>query len=158
MASSVSHVGNPLTLIAVFASLSEAVSTAALPFLGDAPDERGILIWFVVLFPSALVLLFFATLWLSPQKLYGPGDFKSDEGYLAAQQTLKTTETYVPAGDAAEKLRGFWKPGGTVDETNARSLEEWLAENHVGTSSITAFLASEEFRAERDRAIAHFGL
>ncbi len=152
------HVGNPLTLIAVFAGLSEAVSAAALPFIDESGAARLILVWFVVLFPSGLVLLFFVTLWASPQKLYGPGDFQSDGGYLAAQRTVKITEAYVPAGDAAEKLRKFWKPDGKVNAANGRQLEEWLEQNQVSTSSITAFLASEEFKADRERAIAHFGL
>ena len=61
MAGTPGHVGNPLTLIAIFAGLSEAVSAAALPFLEAAAQDR--LVWFVTLFPCGLVVLFFVT-WL----------------------------------------------------------------------------------------------
>jgi hypothetical protein len=157
MAGAPGHVGNTLTLIAVFAGVSEAVSAAALPFIKD-PGSQEILLLFVTLFPSALVALFFLTLWISPARLYGPGDFKSDEGYLAAQTTLRISEVYIPTGDAARKLRDFWKPGGSVDEANAKALQEWLSTNDVGTNSIAAFLASEEYRKAREQAVAHFSL
>lgn len=154
MASAPGYVGNPLTLIAVFAGLSETVSAAALPFIAGEPLDR--LIWFVTLFPSALVALFFITLWLSPAKLYGPGDYKSDESFLST--ISKTTGVYAPASDAEIKLRNFWKPGGVVNEENAKALQHWLIANDVGTDSIANFLASTEFKVQRQEAVAHFGL
>jgi hypothetical protein len=142
--------------MAVFSGLSEAVSAAALPFL-KAEDQLP-LILFVTLFPSTLLLLFFLTLWISPQRLYGPSDFRSDEGYLAAQRVVKTSEVYVPGGVPAQKLRDFWKPGGIVNQANASKLRDWLAANNMDTNSIATFLAWEEYEEDRKRAVADFSL
>jgi hypothetical protein len=140
--------------MAVFAGLSEAVSAAALPFItGEAQDR---LIWFVTLFPSALVALFFVTLWASPRRLYGPGDFKSDEGYLAAQMTL-VSQVKIQ-GDAARKLRLFWKTDGNINEANAKALQKWMQDNGIGTDLITVFITAQEYAEDRDRAVAHFAL
>jgi hypothetical protein len=155
MASPPGHVGNPLTLMAVFAGLSEAVSAAALPFVDGEAQDR--LIWFVTLFPSALVALFFLTLWISPRRLYGPGDFKTDEGYLAAQTTL-VSQVKIQ-GDATRKLRSFWKPdGSSVNEANAKALLKWMQDNDIGTDLITVFITAQEYAEDRDRAVAHFAL
>ena len=156
MAAPPSHVGNPLTLLAVFASISEAVSAAALPFLNEAPDDRIVLIWFVVLFPSALVLLFFGTLWVAPARLYGPGDYKSDEAFLSTIK--KRTDVYSADDDSAKKLRDFWKPGGVVDPANGKALLDWMIANGVGTSSIALFLRSADYRTQRDKAVADLNL
>jgi hypothetical protein len=152
MAGTPGHVGNPLTLIAIFAGLSEAVSAAALPFLEAAAQDR--LVWFVTLFPCGLVVLFFVTLWVWPGKLYGPGDYKTDEAFLS---TI-SKGVYASTGDAAQKLRAYWKPGGVVNEVHAKALQAWLLSNNAGTDSIAEFLASAEYKDQRDRAVAHFGL
>ena len=156
MAGTPGHVGNPLTLMAVFAGLSEAVSAAVLAS-GEAVVQLPLTL-FVTLFPSTLLFLFFLTLWISPQRLYGPGDFRTDEGYLAAQKVVRTSEVYVPGGVPAEKLRDFWKPGGKVDAANAAKLRDWLAANNMDTSSIATFLALEEYEQDRKRAVDHFSL
>jgi hypothetical protein len=142
--------------MAVFAGLSEAVSAAALPFIDSSAQDR--LIWFVTLFPSVLVVLFFLTLWVSPRKLYGPGDYKTDEAFLAAQGTIRISEVYAPASDTAQKLRNFWKPGGIVNEENAKALQDWLRRNEIGIDSITLFLTSQDYKAQRERAVADLRL
>lgn len=61
---------NPISIIAVFAALSEASATTVLPYLDD--DNRQIYIWFLIAFPSALVILFFLTLNFNNKVLYNP--------------------------------------------------------------------------------------
>ena len=61
MAEQRSHVSNPLTLMAIFAGLSESVGAAVLPLADAAAQEK--LVWFVILFPTVLMALFFVTLW-----------------------------------------------------------------------------------------------
>lgn len=63
---------NPISVIVIFAGLSEASATGVLPYL-DA-DTRQIYIWFLIAFPSALVLLFFLTLNFNHKALYGPSN------------------------------------------------------------------------------------
>lgn len=157
MAEGRGHVGNPLTLIAVFAGLSEAVSAAALPFVEGAGQTP--LIWFVILFPSALVLMFFVTLWTTPNRLYGPADFRTDEGFMAAQGGF-AVET-PPRGaqdDAASRLRAFWRPAGVVDPQNERRLRAWLDRQAFETRSLTVFLSDSDYETARRRAVAELGL
>lgn len=61
---------NPVTIIAIFAALSEASATSVLPYLGE--QDRKIYIWFLIAFPSALVVMFFLTLNFNPTALHEP--------------------------------------------------------------------------------------
>lgn len=74
---------NPLGIIALFIVLIYGFAALTLGMTSTLqPTERLPLVWFLVLFP-VLVLAAFA--WLVSQhheKLYAPGDFKSDDGFL----------------------------------------------------------------------------
>lgn len=63
---------SPISIIAMFAALCEASATAVLPHLDEG--NRQIYIWFLIAFPSALVVLFFLTLNFNSQVLYDPHD------------------------------------------------------------------------------------
>ncbi len=54
------RISNPMTIIAIFATLSETSAAISLPFLDN--KEREIYIWFLISFPFYLLFLFFATL------------------------------------------------------------------------------------------------
>jgi hypothetical protein len=75
-------VDNPLTIIAIFSGITEVVASAALPFLGGS--AQSVFVWFLFLFPFALVGAFFATLNFNPRVLYAPGDYKDEKHFLAA--------------------------------------------------------------------------
>lgn len=75
---------NPLTIIAIFAGIVEVSSTTVLPFIGE--EVQKIYIWFLMVFPSLLVVSFFATLNLNNKVLYAPSDFQSDDGYHKANR------------------------------------------------------------------------
>lgn len=76
-------VRNPLTVISLFVLLVEAIATTTLLQL---PETRSVevLIWFVVLFPTMIAMLFFGTLWFKHARLYSPMEFRSDEAFLKA--------------------------------------------------------------------------
>lgn len=61
---------NPTTVIALFAGLSEASAATVMPYLDG--DTRQIYIWFLIAFPSALVIMFFLTLNFNHSALYPP--------------------------------------------------------------------------------------
>jgi hypothetical protein len=63
---------NPISIIAMFAALCEASATTVLPYLDE--DSRQIYIWFLIAFPSILVVLFFLTLNFNHHVLYAPHD------------------------------------------------------------------------------------
>ena len=76
----VSKVSNPLTIIAIFAGLAEASGKAILPFL--APAVQAQYIWFLMLFPTLLVILFFVTLLKDHHVLYSPSDYKDQDDFV----------------------------------------------------------------------------
>lgn len=61
---------NPISVIALFAALSEASAATVLPYLDS--DSRQIYIWFLIVFPSTLVVMFFLTLNFNAKVLYAP--------------------------------------------------------------------------------------
>jgi hypothetical protein len=71
---------NPLTIIAIFAGIAEISGTAILPFIEGA--NQSMYVWFLMVFPIILVLLFFITLNFNHKVLYAPSDFRSDENFL----------------------------------------------------------------------------
>ncbi|WP_085678223.1 MULTISPECIES: hypothetical protein [unclassified Pseudomonas] len=75
---------NPLTIIAIFAGIVEVSSTTVLPFISEEVQKT--YIWFLMVFPSLLVLSFFATLNWNNKALYAPSDFQTDDGYHRANK------------------------------------------------------------------------
>ena len=64
------HLLNPISIIAIFAALCEASATTVLPYLDN--ENRHVYVWFLIAFPSALVVMFFLTLNFNTKVLYGP--------------------------------------------------------------------------------------
>lgn len=73
-------VKNPLSVIALFASIAETSGVAILPFVES--ENQVLFIWFLMLFPFALIILFFATLNYNHKVLYAPSDYKNDKSFL----------------------------------------------------------------------------
>jgi hypothetical protein len=91
MIENIKAVNNPLTIIAIFAALAEIAGTVALKLV--APELQVIFIWFVMLFPILLVLLFFLTLNYNPKVLYAPSDFRNEENFLSTIRGGKELST-----------------------------------------------------------------
>lgn len=71
---------NPMTLIAIFATLSETSAAISLPFLDD--QDREYYLWFLISFPFYLLLLFFVTLNFNYRSLYSPSDFRKNKHFV----------------------------------------------------------------------------
>lgn len=139
MAAEVQKVSNPLSLIAYFAGVSESVALCVLPILGKTsgtlPEP---LIWFVVLFPTLIVVLFFATLNFNRIVLYAPSDFSDERHFVESLEG-----SYAAPDQVEEALRSFWKPDGSSrDLTNEERLRDWMIRNGYEDVSVTAFLYS----------------
>jgi len=80
MIEQIKPVGNPLTIVAIFAALAEILSTVALGLLD--PELQKTFIWFVMLFPVAIVAIFFLTLNYNPKVLYAPKDFVNEAHFI----------------------------------------------------------------------------
>lgn len=74
------RITNPMTVIAIFATLSETSAAISLPFLDD--EERELYVWFLISFPFYLLLLFFATLNFNYRSLYAPSDFEKGKHFI----------------------------------------------------------------------------
>jgi hypothetical protein len=81
---------NPITVIAIFATLSETSAAVTLPFLDD--DERDVYIWFLISFPFYLLFLFFATLNFNYRSLYAPSDYEKGEHFIEALGDMESRE------------------------------------------------------------------
>jgi hypothetical protein len=73
---------NPISIIAVFALITETSAAVSLPFLDN--EERKIYIWLLISFPFFLSFLFFITLNFNYRSLYAPSDFENDDNFLKA--------------------------------------------------------------------------
>lgn len=80
MVEKIGPVRNPLTIIAIFAGIAEISGTAVLPFVD--PSLQSVYIWFLILFPGLLVVLFFLTLNFNHRVLYAPSDFQDENNFL----------------------------------------------------------------------------
>lgn len=87
-------ISNPISVIAIFAFISETSAAISLPFLNNS--EREIYVWFLISFPFYLILLFFITLNFNYRALYAPSDFDNDKNFLKAFE-----ETTPPTPDAS---------------------------------------------------------
>jgi hypothetical protein len=80
MIEKIGSVKNPLTIIAIFAGIAEVSGTTVLPFI--TPQNQGIFIYFLIIFPTILIILFFVTLNFNNKALYAPSDFSNEENYI----------------------------------------------------------------------------
>ncbi|MEZ6969596.1 hypothetical protein ACB040_10010 [Aeromonas sp. S11(2024)] len=99
----ITTIKNPLTIIAIFAGIVEISATLVLPFIGA--DIQAIYIWFLIGFPSCLVVMFFLTLNFNNSVLYAPSDFTNDEGFLASNNKSKVKEVTVESTLAQQGFR-----------------------------------------------------
>lgn len=96
---------NPLGIIALFIVLIYGVAglvTASSGLLTSS--ERLPLIWFLVLFPIIVLIVFAWLVSRHSNKLYGPNDFKDDANYLkaltaVASLTAATTKSETPTSE-----------------------------------------------------------
>ena len=161
MALQIKQVSNPLTLIAIFASLAEIAATAVLPLLDGA--VQGVFVWFVMLFPALLVILFFITLNCNHLVLYAPSDYADETNFLRAlfgdeRVGDVTIEGYGSEAAIQAKLRQFWKPSETVNSANEKILQDWLMANALPGLSITSFLYGANYATARQQAVGALNL
>ncbi len=84
MTDRVGHIKNPLTIIAIFAGLAEVGGTVVLPLLQQR--TQSVYVWFLMLFPTLLVGVFFWVLYNKHHVLYAPSDFRDDSTFRDVMQ------------------------------------------------------------------------
>lgn len=115
-------VKNPLTIIAVFAGLAEVSGTAVLPLIHK--DIQHIYVWFLMLFPIILVILFFGTLNFNHRTLYAPSDFRDDEGFFRALTPAEQRQKVEK--EAAEEVGAQPVIGDAVAPEAAQQKQQFL--------------------------------
>lgn len=92
-------VRNPLSVIAMFVVLVETISTVTLDRVVSSYYIAIPLVYFCVLFPTLVAVLFFVTLWWKHQFLYSPMEYRTDEAFLSAMARLNRVEARQEASD-----------------------------------------------------------
>lgn len=77
-------VSNPLTIIGIFAGIAEVAGTIVLPSLNY--ELQMVFIYYVMLFPIFLVVVFFIVLWKKPAVLYAPSDYNDERNFMELMQ------------------------------------------------------------------------
>lgn len=77
-------ISNPLTIVAIFASIAETAGTVVLPLVRQ--ELQNVFIVYVMALPILVVVLFFITWNFNPKVLYSPNDFTDESNYM---ETLK---------------------------------------------------------------------
>jgi hypothetical protein len=80
MIESIKKVSNPLTIIAIFAALAEVNGTVAIGLVNS--NLQPTFIWFIICFPTLLIILFFLTLNFNPKVIYAPSDFRDEINFV----------------------------------------------------------------------------
>ncbi len=93
MTEKIGLVKNPLTIIAIFAGIAEVSGTIVLPFIAEG--NQAIFVWFLMIFPSLLVVVFFLTLNFNSKALYAPSDYQNEDNYLQIHRYDKATKEEV---------------------------------------------------------------
>ena len=96
-------IDNPLTVIGIFAGVSE-ISMGAVAAL--SPELRPVFLWFVVLFPPFLISLFFITLNFNHKVLYAPSDYRDDSAFVGLARA-STEDASKGLNEALEKLEAI---------------------------------------------------
>lgn len=84
MQNKVGVIKNPLSVIAIFAGIAEISGTMVLPHI--EPSNQELYIWFLMIFPFTLVVLFFITLNWNYKVLYAPSDFEDEDNFVNLQK------------------------------------------------------------------------
>ena len=87
------RISNPLTVVAIFSGLAEAFATLAL--INVPHDIQQIFVFFVMAFPTLIVLIFFAVLNWNHTVLYAPGDFEDEAMYLESMRLKRSIKSEI---------------------------------------------------------------
>jgi hypothetical protein len=130
------RITNPMTIIAIFAALSETSAAVSLPFLDQ--EERELYVWFLISFPFYLLLLFFATLNFNYKSLYAPSDFEKGKHFMKVMDDVGRSEKKASGkpseNSALETSTNDWQsartPCGAQDPPTGIGLQTTVSVQH----------------------------
>ena len=147
MLESIKKISNPLTIIAIFAGLAEVSGTVVLPFLKE--DSQSLYVWFLMAFPTLLILLFFLTLNFNYKVLYAPSDFKDEDNFLklfgkpTAEERVLKLNAEIEAEEPSHKLEE--EVGPKIDLRYRNVIRRNSASTHYLAEELVITKLSQEF-------------
>ncbi|WP_407364728.1 helix-turn-helix domain-containing protein (plasmid) [Pseudomonas luteola] len=149
MIDKIKAVTNPLTIIAIFAALAEVAGTTALSLVSQ--NLQVVFVWFVMLFPTLIVVLFFLTLNFNSKVLYAPSDFKDEDNYLHAMYGVGKLKGNIDLIDKQfdnAKLEIFKEIESKISSTNDENFR-----NIKDLVSSQLSLVKKEIRSTKEAAV-----
>ena len=169
MVEKIGPIKNPLTIIAIFAAIAEISGTVVLPFI--APANQATYVWFLIVFPILLIVLFFLTLNFNHKVLYAPSDYQNEDNFLRslpkatfAEKVLKIEAEIAEEETAAQELPKPEKAPETIVGASSPTISEPTIsfQNLVRRSTQATYMLAEdlifrklskEFSAEIQREV-----
>lgn len=108
MIEKIGTIKNPLTIIAVFAAIAEISGTVVLPFISD--ENQATYVWFLIIFPCLLILLFFATLNFNHRVLYAPSDYRNEDNFFGGFAKATFAEKVEQVKDEIKEMNAAPAP------------------------------------------------
>ena len=109
-------ISNPLTVIGMFAMLSEIAGTVTIRLLSEKLQEK--FLYFLLFFPFTLVGLFFLVLLIKPEAFYSPSDYKTDDAFLRSL-LLKRNKEMVDAINSIDSENDSKTKNAKIEEIKA---------------------------------------
>lgn len=138
MTEKVKYISNPLTIIAIFAALAEINATVSIALVDK--ELQSIFIWFVILFPTLLITLFFLTLNFNTKVIYAPSDYKDDNSFH--KMLIGEPKPDKEINNDKEIIRK------TLDELGLKKKE--IKETHFNVSENVNYLFSVRYTLEKE--------
>lgn len=145
MSKSSKTIANPMTLIAIFATLSETSAAVSLPFLDD--QDRECYVWFLISFPFYLLLLFFITLNFNHRSLYSPSDFRKSKHFIKSMNdSTQRRRRIFRTNQVKELLRDFHRCRCKLQPTvstlcsRCKSIQAERPKQAAGDADITVYI------------------
>jgi len=145
MIENIGTIKNPLTIIAMFAGIAEISGTVILPFIN--PANQSLYIWFLMIFPFLLVIIFFLTLNFNHRVLYAPSDYKDEDNFIKSLQKASYAEKALKLKEEIEEME-IIEP--EEKEQASDSLENKTSyKNLVKRSTQASYMLAEELTFEK---------
>jgi len=146
-------ISNPLTIIAIFAGVSEAFATGALAIL--PVDVQKVFVYFVMLFPTMIVVLFFLVLYFKNWVLYAPSDYENQDHYVNINQETMKSSVMLELQSFVDKIKS---EGANISNETAEKVKESIAKRIDESSEKTRKNQIKDFLYGNDgtcKEIAH---
>ncbi|MFY7938842.1 MAG: hypothetical protein ACOVOQ_15800 [Flavobacterium sp.] len=151
MTEKVKLISNPLTIIAIFAALAEINATVSIGLVDK--ELQGTFIWFVILFPTLLIILFFLTLNFNTKVIYAPSDYKNDDSFHKILRGYEEPDKEITVDKDIIKK--------TLDELGIKKTVDFNPKKDFNISENVSFLFSIRYNIEkqiRNLAEKHLGI